>query len=68
MNNCIQKTEIPEWVTKGKTTLIQNNQLKGTAPTKCRPIRCLPMIWKRLTTQISEICNSLISRRIFHDE
>ena len=23
MNSCIQITEIPEWITKGKTTLIQ---------------------------------------------
>ena len=32
MNKCIQKTEIPEWMTKGKTTQIQKDPIKGAAP------------------------------------
>ena len=62
MNKCIQKTKVLEWVTKGKTTLIQKDLLKGTAPPNYRPITCLPMMWKILTAQIREkIYNSLIS-------
>ena len=33
MNKSIQKTEIPEWMTKEKTTLIQKYLLKGTNQT-----------------------------------
>ena len=42
-DKCMQKTEIPEWMTK-KTTLIQKVPLKGTVPTNYRPIICLPMM------------------------
>ena len=52
INKCIHKTEIAEWMTKGKTTLIQKNSLKGTVPNKYRLIKCLPMIWQILTAQI----------------
>ena len=48
MNKCIQKTEIPKWMTKGKTTLIQKDLLKGTTPTNYRLITCLLMMWKIL--------------------
>ena len=69
MNKCIQKTEIPEWVTKGKTPLIQKDRHKRTAQNNYTPITCLPMMWKILTAQIKEkIYYSLISRRIFLEE
>ena len=69
MNKCIQKTEIPEWMTQGKTPLIQKDSLKETAPNNYRPEMCLPMMWKILTVQIREqIYNSLISHGFFPDE
>ena len=33
MIKCIQTTELPEWMTKGMTTLIQNYPLKGPPQT-----------------------------------
>ena len=69
MNKCIQKTEIPEWMTKGKTTLIQKDSLRRTVQTNYRPITCLPTMWKILTEKIRElIYNLLISRGFFPDE
>ena len=69
MSKCLQKTDIPEWMTKGKSTLIQKDPLKVTAPTNYRPITCLPMMWKILMAQIKEkIYYSLISRGIFPDK
>ena len=69
MNKCIQKTEIPERMTKRKTTLIQKDPLKGNASINYRPIRCQLMIWKILTAQVREkIYISLISREIFPEE
>ena len=56
-------------MTKGKTTLIQKDPSKGTAPNNYRPITCLPMMWKILTAQIREkIYYSLTSCGLFPDE
>ena len=56
-------------MTKGKTTLIPKDPLKGTAPNNYRPITSLLVTWKILTAQIWEkIYNSMISCRIFLEE
>jgi hypothetical protein len=34
---------------KGRTVLIQNDQLKGNIPQNYRPITCLPTIWKLIS-------------------
>ena len=69
MNRCLQDAQVPEWMTKGKTTLIQNDPSKGTAPNNYRPITYLPMMWKILTAHIREkIYYSLTSRGLFPDE
>ena len=49
MNKCLQGAQVPEWMTKGKTTLIQKDPCKRTAPNNYRPITYLPMMWKILT-------------------
>ena len=54
MSRCLQGAHVPEWMTKGRTTLIQKDPNKGTAPNNYRPITCLPMMWKILTAQIRE--------------
>ena len=46
--------KLPDWMTKGKTTLIQKDPRKGTAPNNYRPITCLPMMWKILIALIRE--------------
>ena len=64
MNKCLQTAHVPEWMTKGRTTLIQKDPNKGTAPNNYRP-----MMWKILTAQIrEEIYHSLTSRGLFPDE
>ena len=69
MNRCLQGAQVPEWMTKGKSTLIQKDPSKGTAPNNYRPITCLPMMWKILTAQIREkICDSLTRRGLFPDK
>ena len=54
MNRCLQDAQVPDWMTKGKTTLIQKDPNKGTAPNNYRPKTCLPVMWKTLTAQIRE--------------
>ena len=69
MNKCIQKTELPEWMIKGKITFIQEDPFKGTTPNNYRPIMCIPMMWKILTAQTrEEIYYSLMSCRLFPEE
>ena len=69
INRCLQCAQAPEWMTKGKTTLIQKEPSKGTATNNYRPITCQPMMWKILTAQIREKFNySRTSRGLFHDE
>ena len=69
MNICLQGVQVPNWMTKGKTTLIQKDPSKGTAPNNYRPITCRPMMWKILKAQIREnIYYSLTSRELFPDE
>ena len=63
MNRCLQGAQVPEWMTKGKTTLIQKDPSKGIAPNNYRQIICLPMWWKIQTAQIREkIYYSLTNR------
>ena len=69
MNRCLQDAQVPDWITEGKTTLIQKDPRKGTAPNNYRPITCLPMMWKILTAQIrEEIYYLLTSRGLFPEE
>ena len=69
MNRCLLGAHVPDWMTKGKTTLIQKDPSKGTAPNNYRPITCLPMIWEILTAQIRKtIYSSLTSCRLFPNE
>ena len=69
MNRCLQGTQVPEWMTKGKTILIQKDPSKGTTPNNYRTITCLPIMWKILTAQIKEnIYFSLTSRGLFPEK
>ena len=69
MSKCLQDAQVVDWMTKGKTTLIQKDPSKETTPNNYRPITCLSMMWKILTTQKrEEIYYSLISRGLFPDE
>ena len=69
MNRCLQDAQVPAWMTKGKTTLIEKEPIKGTGPNNYRPITCLPMMWKILSIKIrDEISYSLIRHGLFPDE
>ena len=69
MNRCQQRAHVPEWMTKGKTTLILKDPSKGTYPNNYRPITCLAMIWKILTAQIrGDIYYSLTNCGLFHEK
>ena len=69
MNRCLQESHVHEWMTKGKTTLIQKDFRNETALNNYRHIMYLPVMWKILMAQIrEEIYFSLTSRVLFPDE
>ena len=69
MNRSIQGVHLPKWMTKGKTTLIQKDPSKLTAPNNYRPKTCQPIMWKILTGQIrEEIYYSLTSCGLFPEK
>ena len=69
MNKYLQTANVLEWMTKGRTTLIQKDPSKGAATNNYKPITCLPMMWKILTAQIKEeIYYSVTSRGLYPDE
>lgn len=53
LNECLETQTVPEWMTTGRTTLIQKDPSKGKAPGNYRPITCLPIVWKILTSIMS---------------
>ena len=54
LNECLNKNQIPDWVTKGVTTLIIKDKTKGNVITNFRPITCLPLMWKLLTGVLAD--------------
>ena len=43
LQESLNKGEIPEWMVKGRTVLIQKDPAKGTVASNYRPIACLPL-------------------------
>ena len=39
---CLVEGNVPEWMVKGRTVLIQKDPAKGTVASNYRPIACLP--------------------------
>ena len=69
LQSCISEGDVPDWMTTGRTVLIQKDPSKGNAPSNCRPIACLPLIWKLLTGSFAtKIFNHLESNDLLPDE
>lgn len=49
LKECVQRGEVPEWMVKGRTVLIQKDPTQGRSASNYRPIACLPLMWKLLT-------------------
>ena len=41
--------QVPDWLTKEQTALIQKDKAKGNIASNYRPITCLTLVWKLLT-------------------
>ena len=42
---CLDRGDVPEWMVKGRTVLIQKDATKGSTSSNYRPIACLPLMW-----------------------
>ena len=51
---CVNAGQVLTWMTEGRTVLIMKEKSKGTVVGTYRPIACLPLMWKLLTSIFSE--------------
>ncbi|MEM7264394.1 MAG: reverse transcriptase domain-containing protein [Pseudomonadota bacterium] len=69
LQECVTSGDVPEWMVKGRTVLIQKDASKGTVPSNYRPITCLPLMWKLLSGIFSEkIYAHLLQHNLLPDE
>ena len=60
---------VPDWLTKGRTVLIQKDKTKGNIASNYRPITCLPLVRKLLTgTLADEIYDYLEKKTLFPEK
>ena len=69
LKECVERGEVPEWMVKGRTVLLQKDPAKGRAASNYRPIACLPLMWKLLTGIFAEkIYDHLQTNSLLPDE
>ena len=54
LQKCFENGNVPMWMTKGRTVLMQKDKEKGKAASNYRTINYLPLVWKLLTGVIAE--------------
>ena len=65
----IVEGNVPTWMTKGRTKLIQKDPEKGNAANNYRPIACLPLMSKLLTSILAEkVYAHLSEKNVLPDE
>lgn len=69
LQGCLDSGQVPEWMVKGRTVLIQKDRAKGTVVSNYRPIACLPLMWKLLTGILAEkLYQHLQVNKLLQDE
>ena len=66
--DCLKAGKVSEWMTKGKTVLIQKDPGKGRDLSNYRPITFLRLAWKILTGIIGEETNTFLKQRLLLPE
>ena len=54
LQKCLENGNMPMWMTRERTKLIQKDKEKSKAASNYRPSTCLPLVWKLLTGVITE--------------
>ena len=54
LKECLDSGFAPSWLTRGRTSLLQKDQSKGSLASNYRPITCLSLMWTLLTGVIAD--------------
>ena len=54
LQHCLRASEVPGWLVEGRTILIMKDPAKGPLVGNYRPIACLNLLWKLMTSILSE--------------
>ena len=54
LKECLHSGFVPRCLTRGRTSLLQKDQIKDNVASNYRPITCLPLMWKLLTSVIAD--------------
>ena len=46
LKECLDSGFVPDWLTRGRTPLLQKDKSKGNIASNYRPITCFPLMWK----------------------
>ena len=69
LQECLENGDVPPWMVKGRTVLIQKDAAKGVVASNYRPIACLPLMWKLLTGIFADkMYNHLQDNQLLPDE
>ena len=69
LQTCVVEGDVPTWMTKGRTALIQKDSEKGNVARNYRPIACLPLMWKLLISTLTEkVYAHLFEKNVKPDE
>ena len=69
LQTCFVEGDVPTWVKKERTPLIQKDPEKRNAANNYHPIACLPLMWKLLTSILAEkVYAHLSEKNVLPDE
>ena len=69
LSECLERGQVPDWMVKGRTVLIQKDPTKGILVSNYRPIACLPLMWKLFTGIFAgKIYGHLLANDLLPDE
>ena len=54
LKECLNSGFVLNWLTRRRTSLLQKDKSKDNIASNCRPIPCLPLMWKLLTGVIAD--------------
>ena len=63
---CLDSGVVTDWLTKGRTVLIQKDKARGNIASTYRPITCLPLAWKLLTGILADEIYDYLEKKMLY--